>query len=198
MRQGEDFPMLKTLVSLGCGAAAMVALAIAPANAADELEAKLQTCNACHGQNGQPVDKSIPIIWGQTTAYLTKQLHDYRSEDRNNPVMSPLAGMIKPEEWRKVATYFTAKPWPAKQASAGPAPAAPPEQKIAVCRICHQPNFEGGLPAPRLAGQSYEYLVGAMTSFADDKRTNSQDMATLMKMLSAEERDAIAKYLAAL
>ena len=70
--------------------------------------------------------------------------------------------------------------------------------RSAVCRICHQPNFEGGLPAPRLAGQSYEYLVGAMTSFADDKRTNSQDMATLMKMLSAAERDAIAKYLAAL
>jgi len=190
--------MLKALVSATCGAAAMLALAAVPATAADELEAKLQACNACHGQNGQPIDKSIPIIWGQTTAYMTKQLHDYRGEDRPNPVMAPFAGMIKPEEWRKVATYFSAKPWPAKQASGGPAPAAPPEQKIAVCRICHQPNFEGGLPAPRLAGQSYEYLLGAMNSFADDKRTNSQDMQTLMKMLTAEERDAIAKYLAAL
>jgi cytochrome c553 len=190
--------MLKTLVSATCGAAAMLALAAAPATAADELDAKLQACNACHGANGQPIDKSIPIIWGQTTAYMTKQLHDYRGEDRPSPVMSPFAAMIKPEEWRKVATYFTAKPWPAKQASAGPAPAAPPEQKIAVCRICHQPNFEGGLPAPRLAGQSYEYLVVAMNSFAEDKRTNSADMQTLMKMLTAEERDAIAKYLAAL
>jgi len=189
--------MFKTLASVGCGVA-MLALAAAPAIAADEFEAKLQACNACHGQNGQPIDKSIPIIWGQTTAFMVKQLHDYRSEDRANPVMSPLAGMIKPEEWRKVANYFAAKPWPAKQASAGPAPAAPPEAKIAVCRICHQPNFEGGLPAPRLAGQSYEYLVGAMKSFADDTRTNSADMQTLMKMLTAEERDAIAKYLAAL
>jgi cytochrome c553 len=190
--------MLKTVVSEGCAAAVMFALAATPAGAQDALETKLATCNVCHGQSGQPIDKSIPIIWGQTTAYMTKQLHDYRSEDRPNPVMSPLAGTIKPEEWRKVATYFAAKPWPAKQPAAGPAPAAPAEQKIAVCRICHQPNFEGGLPAPRLAGQSYEYLVGAMQSFADDKRTNSQDMQTLMKMLSAEERDAIAKYLAAL
>jgi len=189
--------MLKTLVSLSCGAAALLAVAIVPA-LADEIEDKVQTCNACHGQNGQPIDKAIPIIWGQTTAYLTKQLHDYRSEDRNNPVMSPLAGMIKPEEWRKVATYFTAKPWPAKQAAAGPAPAAPAEEKIKVCRVCHQQNFEGGLPAPRLAGQSYEYLVGAMNSFADDKRTNSQDMQQLMKMLSPQDRDAIAKYLSAL
>jgi len=190
--------MFKSLASVSCGAVMMLGLAAAPATAADELEGKLTACNACHGQNGQPIDKSIPIIWGQTTAYLTKQLHDYRGEDRNNPVMSPLAGMIKPEEWRKVATYFTAKQWPAKQASAGPAPVAPAEEKIHVCRICHQPNFEGGLPAPRLAGQSYEYLIGAMNSFANDKRTNSQDMATLMKMLSPEDRDAIAKYLSAL
>jgi cytochrome c553 len=189
--------MVKTLVSVSCGAA-MLALVAAPANAADELEARLQTCNACHGQNGQPIDKSIPIIWGQTTAYLVKQLHDYRSEDRANPVMSPLAGTIKPEEWRKVAAYFTTRQWPAKQASSSPPPTPPAAEKIAVCRVCHQQNFEGGLPAPRLAGQSYEYLVAAMRSFADDQRTNSADMATLMKMLSAEDRDAIARYLSAL
>ena len=190
--------MFKTFVSASCGAAVIFALASAPATAQDALEGKLAACNACHGQSGQPIDKSIPIIWGQTTAYLTKQLHDYRGEDRHNQVMSPLAGTIKPEEWRKVATYFTAKPWPAKQAAAGPAATAPAEEKIHVCRVCHQPNFEGGLPAPRLAGQNYEYLVGAMNSFADDKRTNSQDMATLMKMLSAQDRDAIARYLASL
>src|SRR5689334_25173093 len=100
--------MFKTLASVACGAV-MLALAAAPATAADELEAKLQACNACHGQNGQPIDKSIPIIWGQTVAYMTKQLHGYRGEDRANPVMSQFAGMIKPEEWRKVATYFNAK-----------------------------------------------------------------------------------------
>ena len=186
--------MFKALAAVSC--AAMLALIAMPANAADELEAKLQTCNACHGHNGQPVDKSIPIIWGQTTAYLVKQLHDYRSEDRANPVMSPLAATIKPEEWRKAAAYFTAKAWPAKQATSAPTP--PPAEKIAVCRACHQPNFEGGLPAPRLAGQSYEYLVAAMRSFAEDQRTNSADMATLMKALSAADRDAIARYLAAL
>jgi hypothetical protein len=37
-----------------------------------------------------------------------------------------------------------------------------------------------------------------MNSFADDKRTNSQDMATLMKGLTPAQRDAMAKYLAGL
>jgi cytochrome c553 len=188
--------MIKNLVSLACGAAALLAIA-APAMAADELEAKLQSCNACHGAEGRPIDASIPIIWGQTTAYLTKQLHDYKTEDRASPVMSPMAEMIKQEEQRKAAVYFTAKTWPARQASAQAAP-EPPGEKIAVCKACHQPNFEGGLPAPRLAGQSYQYLLAAMNSFADDKRTNSQDMATLMKNLTPGDRDMIAKYLAGL
>src|SRR5215472_3042139 len=93
--------MIKSVVSAGCAAVVVLALIAGPAAAADELDAKLAACNVCHGQNGQPIDKSIPIIWGQTTAYLVKQIHDYRSEDRINPVMSPLAQTIKPEEWRK-------------------------------------------------------------------------------------------------
>jgi cytochrome c553 len=189
--------MSKHLLSIMSATAVMFALAAAPARADDELDAKMQTCNACHGQNGQPIAANIPIIWGQQKSFLVKQLHDYRSEDRNNSIMSPLAQTIKPEEWRKVAAYFADKTWPAKQASAA-APEAPPAEKIAVCRICHQPNFEGGMPAPRLAGQTYEYLASAMRAFAEGERTNNADMATLMKGLSAADRDAIAHYLAAL
>ena len=37
-----------------------------------------------------------------------------------------------------------------------------------------------------------------MSSFVDDKRTNSVDMTTLMNALTPAERDAIARYLAAL
>ena len=69
---------------------------------------------------------------------------------------------------------------------------------IAACKICHQPKFEGGLPAPRLAGLSYEYLVAQMSNFADDKRENNQDMPKYMKALTAGEREAIARYLSAM
>jgi cytochrome c553 len=186
--------MLKSLSSFACGAAMMLALVVAPAQA-QELEAKLKACDACHGADGKPINAQTPIIWGQTTAYLTKQMHDLRGEDRNSPVMSPMAQMIKPEEWRKTAAYYTAKPWPAKT---GAATAAAEPAGMDLCAKCHQEKFVGGLPAPRLAGQSYEYLLAAMNSFADDKRTNSQDMATLMKGLSAAQRQEMAKYLAGL
>jgi cytochrome c553 len=189
--------MFGRLAYLACGAATVLALTSA-ASAADDLDTRLQACNACHGANGQPVSPAIPIIWGQTTAYLTKQVHDYRAKDRDNAVMTPLAATIKQEETRKAAAYFTAKTWPAAHPAAPAATAAAEPQGMTVCKACHQAHFEGGLPAPRLAGQSYDYLVAAMQSFVDGTRTNSADMMALMKSLPADQRDAMAHYLAGL
>src|SRR5437870_562199 len=62
----------------------------------------------------------------------------------------------------------------------------------------HQPNFQGGMPAPRLAGLSYEYLVASMRAFATEQRTNNLDMPKFMQALTEQERSAIARYLSAL
>jgi cytochrome c553 len=187
--------MSKMRISIIAGAVTILAIFALPA-AADELEDSLQTCNACHGQNGEPIAPIIPIIWGQQESFLVKQLHDYKSKDRENSIMTPMAEGIKQPDIRKVARYFAAKTWPARHAGAYAAPSAP--AGMAVCRICHQENFQGGLPAPRLAGQSYEYLVGQMNAFADEQRTNSADMMKLMKALTPAERQAMARYLSTL
>lgn len=47
------------------GALAVMAALAAPALAAEAIEAKLQNCGLCHGENGQPIDAKIPIIWGR-------------------------------------------------------------------------------------------------------------------------------------
>jgi cytochrome c553 len=188
--------MLTRLFSTIFGAGIGFAVAAAAAQAADDIEAKAQMCAACHGQNGVPTDpKTIPIIWGQQQSYLVKQLHDYRSGDRDNPIMSPIAKGLAQEDLRKIAAYFAAKSWPAQQAAA--APPSPPNG-IAQCQPCHQPKFEGGPAAPRLAGLSYEYLVASMRSFATDERTNNGDMPKFMQALTDSERDAMARYLSAL
>jgi cytochrome c553 len=172
------------------------AVSTAPARADDDIEAKAQLCAACHGQNGIPTDpKTIPIIWGQQQSYLVKQLHDYRSGDRDNPVMSSIARGLAQQDLRKIAAYFAAKPWPVERAAA--VPMSPPKG-VAQCQPCHQSNFEGGMPAPRLAGLSYDYLMAAMRSFAADGRTNNGDMPKFMRALTDSERDAIARYLSAL
>jgi cytochrome c553 len=178
------------------GAAVGFALAVFPAYADDDIEAKVQSCAACHGQNGVPTDpKTIPIIWGQQQSYLVKQLHDYRSGDRDSPIMSPIAKQLAREDLRKIAAYFAAKSWPAQ---AVPVAASSPPKGIEQCQPCHQPNFEGGPPAPRLAGLSYEYLLAEMRSFATDARTNNEDMPKFMQALTDGEIDAMARYLSAL
>jgi cytochrome c553 len=179
----------------GIFGAAILVTAIALPAAADDIESKTQVCGVCHGQNGVPTTANTPVIWGQQQNYLVKQIHDYRAGDRNNPVMSPVASGVKQEDTRPIAAYFAGKTWPAPKAA--DAAASPPEG-IAMCKACHQPNFEGGAPAPRLAGLSYDYLVAAMKNFADDQRTNNGDMPKFMKALTDSQRDAIARYLSAL
>ena len=190
--------MINRLFLTLCGAigifAAVAAPAITtPAMAADDIEAKAQVCAACHGADGVPADpKTTPIIWGQQANYLYKELHDYKSGDRKSPIMAPVVTDISLPDLRQLANYFATKPWPAKQATG-----APPNG-IAQCQPCHQPNFEGGAPAPRLAGLSYDYLAREMKNFADGERTNNGDMPGFMKALSESDRDAMAHYLAGL
>jgi cytochrome c553 len=188
--------MLTRVFSTIFGAGIGLAMATVTAYAADDIEAKAQMCAACHGQNGMPADpKTVPIIWGQQESYLVKQLRDYRAGDRDNAIMTPIAKSLAQEDLRKISAYFAAKPWPATSA-----PATPPPRPagLAQCQPCHQPNFEGGMPAPRLAGLSYEYLVSTMRAFAADERSNNGDMPKFMQMLTDSERDAMARYLSAL
>jgi cytochrome c553 len=174
-----------------------------PAKADDDVAAKAQVCSTCHGQSGTPISATFPIIWGQQQNYLYKELHDYHSGDRANPVMGPLVQGKPLDELRALAVYLSAKPWPQKQtaSTAAAAPAPPPEAiaaKMQMCKACHQANFEGGAPAPRLAGLSYEYLASSMRAFANGQRTNNLDMPGFTKALTESERDAMAHYLAGL
>lgn len=192
--------MLKFLLWAIFGTAALFTTAAA---AADAIPTKVTVCNSCHGPDGVPPSPTTPIIWGQQGNYLVKQMNDYRSGARNNnPIMSAIARGVEQEDTPKIAAYYAAKSWPARQVTTAAAVAAPPPaaiaDKIETCRVCHQQNFQGGEQGSRLAGLSYEYLVAAMTSFADGQRTNNADMPGLMKALTASERDAMARYLAAL
>jgi len=54
------------------------------------------------------------------------------------------------------------------------------------------------MPAPRLAGLSYDYLVASMRAFATEQRSNNLDMPKFMHMLSERERSDIARYISAL
>src|SRR5207249_1754335 len=101
--------------------------------------------------------------------------------------------------------HFAKRNWPTR--SAGAASASPPSS-VALCQICHQQNFVGGPIAPRLAGQSYEYLIESMRRYAEGERTSSNatvpmlqrnaEMVQIMRAIPPAEREALARYISGL
>jgi len=171
-----------------------------PGNTAEAeaiLGAKLLVCNTCHGGNGVPRSGVTPIIWGLQENYLAKQLNDFHSGDRDSDVMTWMATFFSQAELVPTAAYFAKKNWPARSAGAAAAAASPPAG-VVVCQACHQQNLVGGLAAPRLAGQTYEYLIESMRRYADGERTNNPIMMAMMKSISPAEREAMARYISGL
>jgi cytochrome c553 len=159
------------------------------------LGAKLLVCNTCHGDRGAPRSATAPIIWGLQENYLLKQLNEFHSGVRKNDVMNWMATALTQAELAPTATYFAKKDWPARTTNvASPSPPS----AIAVCQICHQQNLVGGLTGPRLAGQTYEYLIAEMNRFAAGQRTNNADMVKIMEAISPADREAMARYISAL
>jgi cytochrome c553 len=170
-------------------------------SAAQSIEEKAQLCAACHGENGVPQQKSMPVIWGQYQGYLYLQLRDFKSGARKNDIMSALTQSMERDEMMALALYFSQKPWPDLQQPLAPADVA--KRAVAAnvsigCTGCHQGEYQGAGTQPRLAGQTREYLQQSMTDFRTRARGNNPGMTDLMLATSVEDIDALAQYVAGL
>jgi len=176
-------------------------IALAPSVPAQTIEEKAQICGACHGENGIPQQKIMPVIWGQQQGYLYLQLRDYKSGARKNDIMSPLAQTLERDDMMALALYFSQKPWPDLQQP--PAPADVAKRALAAnvsigCTGCHQGEYQGAGTQPRLAGQTREYLQQSMLDFRTRARGNNPGMTDLMLATAVEDIDALAQYTAGL
>lgn len=78
------------------------------ANAADLAagKAKTATCAACHGANGISAIPMYPNLAGQKEQYLLKQLKDFKSGARKDPVMGPMSMPLSDADMANVAAYY--------------------------------------------------------------------------------------------
>jgi len=188
--------------TLGGLASFAILVAIVPAAApAQTIEEKAQLCAGCHGENGTPQQKSMPVIWGQYQGYTYLQLRDYKSGARKNDIMTPLAQTLERDDMMALALYFSQKRWPDLQQPRAPAPVTERAMRANValgCTGCHQANYLGEGTQPRLAGQTKEYLLQSMLDFRSRTRGNNPGMSDLMRAISEEDIAACAEYLAGL
>jgi cytochrome c553 len=176
-------------------------VALPPRSHGQSIEEKAQICGACHGENGVPQQKTMPVIWGQYQGYLYLQLRDYKSGARKSDIMSPLAQTMERDDMMALALYFSQKPWPDLQQPAAPADVA--KQAVAAnvsigCTGCHLGEYQGAGTQPRLAGQTREYLHQSMMDFRSRARGNNPGMTDLMLATSIEDLEALAQFMAGL
>jgi cytochrome c553 len=166
---------------------------------AQSIEEKTQICASCHGADGKPVDKTIPIISGQQLGYLYIQLRDFKRGDRKNDVMQPIASPMEREDMLAIAEYFSKKPWPdlgQPRASKEIADRALSANRSVGCTGCHLDQFQGDGTVPRLAGQSRDYLTKTTADFRTRARGNNPGMSDLMLATAPDDLAALAEYLA--
>jgi len=154
---------------------------------------KSETCAGCHGADGISAGLPGPTLAGQDEAYLVNALRDYKSGKRDNPMMSPMVAGMSDDELVDVAAYYSSL-------KCTLAPIA--QERVvqarttgaSVCTSCHGFNGAGALHiAPHLAGQSKEYLIDALKSYASAARPHPV-MSELGKALSEPALDNVATF----
>lgn len=193
--------MNRRLYSRIVGIIAMVTALTTASLRAETLEEKVQVCAGCHGENGKPVDKSIPNIWGQQAGYIYLQLRDFKLGNRKSDIMQPIASGFERDDMLAIAEYFAQKPWPdlgQPRASKDVAQRAQAADGSIGCTGCHLDKFQGNSTVPRLAGMGRDYLLQTMTDFRTRARGNNPGMSDLMIATSPEDLAALADYLAGL
>lgn len=73
---------------------------------AEKGKAKSTTCVACHGSNGISQIPMYPNLAGQKEQYLVLQLKAFRSGERKNMVMAPMASGLSDEDINDLAAYY--------------------------------------------------------------------------------------------
>ncbi len=68
---------------------------------------KAATCVACHGANGISASPTWPTLAGQHEDYIVHALKQYRSGERENPVMYPIASALTDADIKQLAAYYS-------------------------------------------------------------------------------------------
>ncbi len=164
-------------------------------------------CFICHGAAGESSSPVFPRLAGQNSAYVSRQLADYRSGKRKSTTMQPMVEDLTPDDFRSLGAYFASRP------TIGHTVADPelaqmgrfiflrgnPYSGVASCATCHGVNAHGTETLPRLAGQHAQYTENQLKQFNSRERTNDNAvMHGIASKLTELELKAVAAYISGL
>ena len=170
-------------------------------------QAKSTTCLACHGVDGNSANPEWPNLAAQHASYVQRELKAFKSGERQNPLMSPMAATLQDQDMEDLGAFFasqtlraTGETEPSKlqlgqrvyrsgsQVNGG----------VPSCAGCHGPVGAGnpGASYPRIGGQHATYVAAQLRAYKAGTRMTdpNQIMRTIAGKLSEQEIDAVASY----
>ena len=165
-----------------------------------------QVCVACHGENGVSTTPEIPSLAGQSSAAIYKQLFDYRTGARANPLMTPVAAQLEPRQLASTAVYYGrfarsrtslgGRDLPGEVEIVRLAREGDSSRQLPACDGCHVPGAGGPIETPVITGQNQAYLAAQLRAFKSGERQNDvyRRMRAIAGKLSEEEIDELARY----
>jgi cytochrome c553 len=193
------------IFTAGCALAgfSMTATAAGDAGAGQQKSA---VCAACHQADGNSVNPQWPNLASQHASYISKQLQNYKSGERENAIMQAQVAALSDEDMSDLAAYFAGN-------ELVPGTADPKliklgenlyrggdiERGIPSCTGCHGPAGKGNPAAkfPAVAGQHAEYTATQLKAFRSMERANDPNemMRNIAIRLTDPEIAAVASYI---
>lgn len=170
-------------------------------------ETKSAVCGACHGVDGNSADATYPKLAGQNESYIVRQLTQFKTAKRMNPIMMPFASTLSEQDMHDIGAFFASR-----QATPGQADEAyvargqelfrAGDSKLGVpaCMACHGPAGRGmaGAAYPQLSGQWTDYISAKFTEWRSGTIWGDDDHAKIMpdiaKRLSDKDIAALSSY----
>lgn len=200
--------MRSTSVAVSIAALLMMSPAVFSASTkSDPSKGKViveQVCAACHGVDGNSAASANPSLAGQHPEYIVKQLQEFKTQKRKNPIMLGMATPLSDADMHNIAAYLSQQT--PKQRGASDKALIEAGKKIyrggvaaksvPACMACHGPAG-AGIPSqyPLMSGQHSAYTVAQLKGFRDGERTNNQPMMDIAAKLSNAEIQAVAEFI---
>lgn len=175
---------------------------------ADDFVKLVQSCEHCHGKDGNSTTPEVPIIAGFSHEGFLNTMDVFREDDRiarefhqpGDPetVMNDIAKALTDEQVNSLADYFSKRKFKPAQQNVDTELAARGEIiHKKSCERCHGDNGKEPVEdAAILAGQWTPYLRKQFENFLSGKRLIPRTMLRRIKKLSNEDIEALLNFYA--
>ncbi|TXT22551.1 MAG: cytochrome c class I [Gallionellaceae bacterium] len=167
-------------------------------------------CQGCHGETGVGMAPNFPHLAGQYQKYIERQMRDYQTSKRVDPMMTGMAaGVTDPQDLKDIAAYFSSQ----KRVAGNPGGdkellakgrkiyfEGNMETGVYACSNCHGEKGDGkdtkNNVFPVISGQSKDYLLKQMNDFKSGERRNDPAgmMSAIVKKMTDAEINAVVEF----